>query len=299
MEIRQVQYFLSIVETGSFSAAADELYISQSSLSKMIIALEKELSVTLFDRSRRKVSLTTGGEAFLEHAGRINAAYKAMLFDMNEHRSSTNAFTIGTIPVLTQYGINALISQFKDTHPEIRFDLEEIDGQNILPALTEKRFDVVFTRHNYLDTDKFESLVICKDKLLVVVSRKNRHAGQSSLSLRDLTGDNFIVFDKVTEMYRLIMDECARAGFEPTVFYSSHRKVSVVGLVGTNIGLALMPSKIYEYHQHPDVLAIPLEQDIACNIVLAYPKDRKLPDAANHFIDYMKTMTEGTRGQVV
>jgi DNA-binding transcriptional LysR family regulator len=299
MEIRQIQYFLSIVETGSFSAAADELYISQSSLSKMVIALEKELSVTLFDRSRRKVSLTRGGEAFLDHARRINAAYKAMLFDMNEHRSSMNAFTIGTIPVLTQYGINAWISQYKDTHPEVRFDLEEIDGQNILPALSEKRFDIVFTRHNYLDPEKFESLLISKDKLLVVVSRKNRHAGRSSLALSELSGDNFIVFDKVTEMYRLIMDECARAGFEPTVFYSSHRKVSVVGLVGTNIGLALMPSKVYEYHQNPDVLAIPLEQDIACNIVLAYPKDRKLPEAACNFIEYLKTRNETTSETLV
>ena len=73
MEIRQIQYFLSIVDTGSFSAAADEHYISQSSLSKMIIALEKELTVTLFDRSKRKVSLTEAGEAFLRHARKLNA----------------------------------------------------------------------------------------------------------------------------------------------------------------------------------------------------------------------------------
>ena len=68
MEIRQVEYFLSIVKTGSFSEAADEHFISQSSLSKNIIALEKELGVSLFDRSKRKVFLTDAGEVFLEHA---------------------------------------------------------------------------------------------------------------------------------------------------------------------------------------------------------------------------------------
>ena len=68
MEIRQVQYFLSIVERGSFSAAADEHFISQSSLSKVIIALEKELGYPLFDRTKRKVSLTPAGDAFLVHA---------------------------------------------------------------------------------------------------------------------------------------------------------------------------------------------------------------------------------------
>ena len=83
MEIRQIQYFLSIVETGSFSAAADEQFISQSSLSKKIIALEKEFGVSLFDRSKRKVFLTEAGETFLEHARKINLAYQAMVVDLN------------------------------------------------------------------------------------------------------------------------------------------------------------------------------------------------------------------------
>jgi DNA-binding transcriptional LysR family regulator len=83
------------------------------------------------------------------------------------------------------------------------------------------------------------------------------------------------------------MEECKQAGFDPIIFYSSHRKVSVFGLVGANIGLALVPSKIYEYHKQPDVLAIPLEEQIDCNIVLAYLKNRKLPNAAGIFIDFM------------
>jgi DNA-binding transcriptional LysR family regulator len=287
MEIRQIQYFLSIVDTGSFSAAADEHFISQSSLSKIIIALEKELSVTLFDRSKRKVSLTDAGQAFLGHARKLNADYKAMTFELDGYKSTADSFSIASIPVLTQYGIASSIAQFRDMHPDLRFSLEEIDGLNILPALAERRFDLAFTRHNYLDHDQFESLEICKDKLLVVVSRNNRHARRSSISLKELANDNFILFDKVTDLHRLIMDECGKAGFEPTIFYSSHRKVSVFGLVGTNIGLALMPVQIYQYHQHPDVTAIPLDEHIECNIVLVRLKNRELPKAASLFVDFM------------
>jgi LysR family transcriptional activator of glutamate synthase operon len=292
VEIRQIQYFLSVVDTGSFSAAADEHYISQSSLSKMIIALEKELVVTLFDRSKRKVSLTEAGEAFLRHARKLNADYKATLVELDGYKSSADSFSIAAIPVLPQYGIATSISQFRDRYPHIRFSLEEIDGFNILPALTERRFDLAFTRHNYLDLDQFASLEICKDKLLLVVSKNNRHANRSSISLKELSNDNFIVFDRVTELHTLIMDECGKAGFEPTIFYSSHRKVSVFGLVETNIGLALMPGKIYEYRRTPDVLAIPLEEDIECNIVLVYLKNRQLPKAATTFVDFMKQTVE-------
>lgn len=293
MEIRQIQYFLSIVDTGSFSAAADEHYISQSSLSKIIIALEKELEIPLFDRSKRKVFLTEAGEAFLEHARKLNAAYKAMAVELYGYKTTLDSFSIAAIPVLTQYGITTSLAQFKDLYPHIRFNLEEIDGLNILPALDEHRFDLAFTRHISLDHDKHASLEICKDKLLLVVSKKNRYVNRSSISLKELANDNFIVFDRVTDLYRMIMDECGKAGFEPTIFYSSHRKVSVLGLVGTNIGLALMPVKIYEYHQHPDVVAIPLEEQIECNIVLVHLKTRKLPQSAITFIDFMrKTLAE-------
>jgi len=288
MEIRQIQYFLSVVETGSFSAAADEHYISQSSLSKMIIALEKELEVSLFDRSKRKVSLTPAGEVFLEHARKLIATYRIMDDELDEYKTTLDSFSIAAIPVLTQYGITPLLAQFKDTHQNIRFSLDEIDGVNILQALNEHRFDLAFTRHNYLDHERYTSLEICKDKLVLVASKNNRHANRASISLKELSNDNFIVFDRVTDLHKLIIDECRKAGFDPTIFYSSHRKVSVFGLVGTNIGLALMPVKVYEYHQHPDVLAIPLDENIACNIVLVSLRNRKLPEAASIFVDFIK-----------
>jgi DNA-binding transcriptional LysR family regulator len=288
MEIRQIQYFLSIVDTGSFSAAADEHYISQSSLSKVISALEKELAVTLFDRSKRKVALTDAGDAFLRHARKVNADYKAILIEMDGYKSAEDYFSVASIPVLPQYGIATTVAQFRDKHPQIRFSLEEIDGLNILPALIERRFDLAFTRHNNLDQELFESLEICKDKLLLVVSPKNHHASRSSISLKELANDNFILFDKVTDLHKLIIDECEKAGFEPTIFYSSHHKVSVLGLVGTNIGIALMPLKSYEYHRQPDVLGIPLDEEIECNIVLVHLKNREIPTAAGIFLDFMK-----------
>jgi LysR family transcriptional activator of glutamate synthase operon len=294
MEIRQVQYFLSIVETGSFSAAAEEHYISQSSLSKMIIALEKELAVTLFDRSKRKITLTEAGKSFLAQAQKLSDVHKAMLMEMDVYRSAADTFSIAAIPVLTQYGIANTISLFRDQHPDIRFNLEEIDGLNIASALTEHRFDLAFMRHNYLDPDEFISIEICTDKLLVVVSKNNRHANRTSISLKELSNDNFILFDKVTDLYKLVMDACGKAGFEPMVFYSSHRKVSVFGLVGTNIGLALMPTRVFEYHQQPDVIGIPLEEYIECNIVLAREKKRNLPKTADIFVEYMRKIAGDT-----
>ncbi len=288
MEIRQIEYFLSVLETGSFSAAADKHYISQSSLSKIINALEKEVGVSLFDRSKRYVSLTEAGKVFLEHARKIDMANRAMFADLKGYISGAVSFSIAAIPVITQYGITTYIAQFREVYSHIDFTLDEIDGLNILPALEEGRFDLAFTRRQYLDPEKFASIEISKDKLLVVVSKKNHHVTRSSISIKELANDNFIVFDRVTDLHKLILDECGKAGFEPTIFYSSHRKVSVFGLVGANIGIALMPSKIYDYHKHPDVLAIPLDEDIECNMVLVHLKNKKLTRSAKIFVDFIR-----------
>jgi len=288
MEIRQVQFFLSIINTGSFTEAADEYYISQSSLSKKIIALEKELQVTLFDRSKRKVSLTDAGERFLEHAFKLDAVYKDMIVELDGYKRKVDTLSIAAIPVITQYGITNQIAQFRERYPHIHLSLDEIDGVNILSAIAERRFDLAITRHNFLNHDQYESHEIYKDRLLIVVSKKNQHAKRSSISLKELSKDNFIVFDRVTDLHKLIMNECQKAGFEPTIFYSSHRKVSVFGLVGANIGIALMPIKIYEYHKNPDVQAIPLEENISCNIVLVYPRIKKLSWSAQTFINFIK-----------
>lgn len=288
MEIRQVQFFLSIVNTGSFTEAADEHYISQSSLSKKIIALEKELQVTLFDRSKRKVFLTEAGERFLEQALKLDAIYKDTIIELDGYKNKQDTLSIAAIPVITQYGITTQIAQFREQYPHIHLTLEEIDGLNILSAIAERRFDLGITRDNFVNQDQYESHEIYRDKLLVVVSKKNQHAIRTSISLKELSKDNFIVFDRVTDLYKLVIDECQEAGFEPTIFYSSHRKVSVFGLVGANIGIALMPTKIYEYHKNPDVQAIPLKENISCNIVLVYPKNKKLSWSAQIFINFIK-----------
>jgi len=288
MDQRQVQYFLSIVEKGSFSSAADYHYVSQSTLSKKIIALEEELGITLFDRSKRNVKLSEAGESYLVHARKLNETYKSMVDDLKEFKFEGESLTIGTIPVVTEYGITGLIAGFRQHYPHIIISMQELDGMNILPALEDHRFDIAFTRQNYLDHDKYDSYLVINDIFKVIVSKNNPLASRSSISIKELSNQNFIVFDQVTGLHRVIIDECSKVGFEPTIFYSSHQKMSVFSLVEANIGIALMPVKIFDYHKTPEIKAIVLEDTIECNIVLVTRKNRKRPVIAGTFIDFIK-----------
>jgi LysR family transcriptional regulator, transcription activator of glutamate synthase operon len=292
MEIKQVHYFLMLSETGSFSAAAEELYISQSSLSKQIIALEKELNSQLFDRSKRKIALTHAGEAFLIHARYLNSAYQTMLAEMAQYKTTTS-LSIVAIPVIAQYGIPSYIAQFKQAYPNIQFTLDEREATAILPLLNNHQFDLAFLRDNYLDKDQYAFLEVARDKFQVILSRQHRLAGRESVALKELKDENFIMFDKGTIVHELAVDACRANGFEPRIFYASLRVESVLGLVASNSGVALMMEKVFSYHKHPDVIAIPLKENIASNLVLARLKNTKESRAARTFFNFMeKTLAD-------
>ena len=288
MEIKQVQYFLAIVETGSFSAAADNLYISQSSLSKQIVALEKSLDVQLFDRSKRKVSLTEAGKVFEKHAQNFNELYKSMLVEIGDFRNTLPTLSIAAIPVIAQYGITTHIAKFRAAYPDINLVLEEREASTVLPALTQNKYDLAFVRDYGVDTDQFSTLEVVADKLMVAVSKSHPLAGRETVSLSELSNENFIMFNKGTLVYELAINACNSAGFEPRVFYSTLRGASIIGLVSSNSGVALMMEKVLNYYRRPDVVAIPLQEVFTSKIVIAYMKEKKLSKPAKVFIRFME-----------
>jgi LysR family transcriptional regulator, transcription activator of glutamate synthase operon len=289
MELKQVEYFLTIVDTGSFSTAADELYISQSSLSKQIMSLEKELGFQLFDRSKRKIALTPAGEALLAFARNLNEVYQSMLKEIAPYKTAP-ALSIVAIPVIAQYGITSYIARFKKTYPDLLLRLEEREAIEILPALSNNQYDLAFLRDNYLDEAQYDSIKVVQDQFLVAFSRQHRFANRKSISLRELSNENFVLFDKGTTVHELAVQACRAAGFEPRIFYASLRVESILGMVASNSGVTFMMQKVFEYHRHPDVVGVHLDETITSNIVLVRPNNKKISASAEAFWEFMKAL---------
>jgi LysR family transcriptional activator of glutamate synthase operon len=289
MKLKQVQYVLMVADIGSFTEAAEELYISQSSLSKQIIALEKELGMPLFDRSRRRIVLTRAGETFLKHARTLNETYLAMRTELSEYKT-TPSTSILAIPVIAQYGIPSYLAQFKRAYPHLDVTLEEREAVEILPALDDHGSDLALVRDNYLDAELYDSLVIARDRLLVAVSKTHRFADRPSVSLSELADENLITVGKASLIQALAVDACRKAGFEPRIFYASLRAESILGLVASNSGIALMMKRVFDYSRHLDVIGVPLDETIRSHVVLAWLKNKRFSKATRTFVDFMKKL---------
>jgi DNA-binding transcriptional LysR family regulator len=296
MKLAQVQYVLAVAEMGSFTEAAAELYISQSSLSKQIIALEKELGLALFDRSRRQIALTPAGKTFLTHARALNDTYLAMMAELTAHKTAPSV-SILAIPVIAQYGIPAYLAQFKRAHPKLDVTLEEREAVEILPALDERSargagYDLAIVRDNYLDAGRYDTAVIARDRLLVAVSTTHRFAERRFVSLEELSDENFVTVGRASLLQELTEDACRQAGFEPRISYVSLRAESILGLVASNSGIALMMERIFDHSKHIGVVGVPLDETVPSNVVLAWPKHKRLSRAAQTFVEFVKKQAQ-------
>jgi DNA-binding transcriptional LysR family regulator len=199
-----------------------------------------------------------------------------MLVEIGEFRKTMPEISIVAIPVIAQYGITTHIAKFKAAYPEMPLVLEEREASTVLPALLQNKYDLAFVRDYGVDTERFSTLEVVADKLMVAVSKSHPLADRETVSLSELSNENFIMFNKGTLVYELAINACRSAGFEPRVFYSTLRGASIIGLVASNSGVAVMMEKVLNYYRRPDVVALPLKETFTSKIVIAYLKEKKL-----------------------
>jgi len=132
MTFDHVDYFLSIVEYKSFSRAADELYLSQSSLSKQIKSLENELGKQLFARQGAQIELTSYGKLFWEFAKKVSREYQNFISQLPQDNTvQMYTLRLGVLPLLFEYNLMGIILKFQMVHDNIQLMLFE-DNQAML-----------------------------------------------------------------------------------------------------------------------------------------------------------------------
>ena len=169
LNITQLKYFLAVTEHDTFLEAADEMNISQSSLSKQLGRLEDELGVQLFDRSKRSSSLTEAGKVFLKEAGRLLNQYQIMLSHMKIYKKNNGTFRIGSLAFLGQYGLNFKIAEFTASHPEYSITVEDVEEDILLEGFKDGSYDLIIGRTLPPEIFCEYSEKIADDELIVVV----------------------------------------------------------------------------------------------------------------------------------
>ena len=290
MDINHLRDFVILAQTGNFMEAAEQLYSSQSTLSKHIKSIEKELGVPLFDRTTRKVAISKYGQMLLPYAQKIVELQEQYNFILQGSlRTNEETLTLGSIPALAQYKITDVIVNFKKSRPQFMINVMQAGSQEMKELLRQKKIELAFIRYIDEVDDDFIKLPYAVDTMVAVLPTNHPLAGQKTISLQLLSDENFLLTAKQTMLYKLSISACQQCGFEPKVAYTDHNLENLAELVIKGMGVALLMKQLALHISSPKISIVDISPSITTQISLCYLKDAKLSPAAKHFLQCAKS----------
>lgn len=292
MELHQLRYALRLAAHLHFSKAANELGITQPSLSQQIDKLEKELGVKLFMRRTRSVELTTAGEEFVARANRVIAELDQLRATMKNHTHPTNeTIRIGTfLSNMGELKLGALFQQFQKIYLNINIQVVEKPGSYDLSKLLKSgSIDGAFLVPSVaLRTDQTITCHTIVPGIVHVILRKDHpFAGQKSVLLSDLPTQTCVVMSHTYSIYGSVMDACKASGFHLKIGSHCNYVETMVDLVAQGFGISFLSSQFAETISHPDITSRPLEPFIDRNLSFVYLTEKTSSAPLISFRDYI------------
>ncbi|MFD2209667.1 cidABC operon transcriptional activator CidR [Virgibacillus halophilus] len=293
MDMQHLKYFMVVATEGNFTRAAEKLYVSQPTISKMVRSIETEFGVTLFDRSRKHVQLTDAGKVVLEQAQHMLRAYQNLSSELDDLMAlKKGELHIGLPPMVGARFFPKIIQAFYRKYPNIKLHVVEDGAVKIESAVQNGTLDlgvVVLP----VDEKQFDGYAFAEENLMLVTPAKHLLRYKKAVRLKDLKEEAFILFRRDFTLHDRIIDECERAGFRPNIIYESSQWDFIGEMVRADLGVALLPESICRQMNPADVAMIPLvDPGIPWNLGIVWRKERYLSFAAREWIRFMKKVTQ-------
>jgi DNA-binding transcriptional LysR family regulator len=286
-ELWQLRYFLAVAERLHFGRAAAALHISQPPLSRAIRALEQRLGVVLFTRSRRRVELTPEGTRLLGEARRMLGQLERTVQEVRGMaRGEEGRLRIGFVS-LADYGVlPGLLKAFKSARPRIALALREMLSPEQAAALASGELDFGLLLPPVSDAEPLEHLVVQRERFVAALPSSHRlAAGKGKLAVSALAGEPFVMVprDIAPGLYDIVTGLAARAGISFNVAQEAIQMQTVVSLVSSGLGVALVPGSIANLGRRGVVYRELADRHPRLDLWLAWPR-AGLSTAARDFL---------------
>ncbi|NYT77489.1 LysR family transcriptional regulator [Alcaligenaceae bacterium] len=245
MELRQLKQFVTVAQTQSFSRAAERLFMAQPPLSVAIRKLEEEVGVALFERGSRGVKLTPAGHAALAAAQRcLDGAQAVIQAAQSAADGERGLLRVGFIGSLNFSLLPQLIKEFSQRYPNIRMELSESTNHGLISMLESDALDVAFLREPTTHPTYLAFETIADDAFCIALPADHPLVFKSSLTLRDLQDQDLIGYtpSRVGGLNAAMMSLLHTAGISVHITQEAVQVQTVVGLVRSGLGIALVPS---------------------------------------------------------
>lgn len=261
MELRHLRYFVAVAEALSFTKAAERLHLAQPSLTRQIKDLEAEISVPLFDRAGKRISLTREGESFLLDARRLLAeCAQSVQAVQRMSRAEASQLNIGYVANVYHDLLPATLGAFRKACPRTALNLFDMTPAEQYDALDQRKIDLGFVYLRARPTGKdLQWAGVGHDVIMAVVAAGNPLAQKAKIDLKDLEPLFFVGMSEKTYpgAHEWLIHACREASFTPRILQDADREPAVISFVAAGLGVALLPEQIKRL-PHEGVIFLPL-----------------------------------------
>ena len=245
MDLRQLRYFIALAETGNFHRAAERLNMAQPPLSVAIRKLEEELGTPLFERESRGVRLTDAGRAALPTA-RAAIEQAALVREVVRRGAlgESGSISVGFVGSAISAALPRIIPAFRARYPDVDLRLEEMTSASIAEALAARSLDVGLVRLPLMKPGDLAVSVIERDELVAALLADHPLARRRTLRIADLAGEALVLHGPVSVLRSVVMLACQRAGFAPRIAQEATQVQTILSLVQSGLGIALVPAEM-------------------------------------------------------
>ena len=237
-ELRQLRYFVTVAEESNLTRAARRLHIAQQSLSQQIRSLERQLGVTLFERTSRGVELTEIGEVLRDEARPLLAAAERAVEAVRRAAAGEQGeLRVGVLASVANHLTPPLVRAFGERHPGIRLLAEDVTVAAMVKGLREGTLDAGLGRPPLVDD--LESEVIMREPIAAVLPEGHPLADRDELELADLADEPWVLTPRESwpPWHRLYDEEYALAGYRPRVVARGTSVQNLLALVAAGVGV--------------------------------------------------------------
>lgn len=287
LDAKRLQILLSVVEGGSVTAAADELFYTPSGVSQQLRKLEEEVGQPLLQRHARGMVPTDAGHVLAGHARAILQQMDAAMADLDQLAGlKSGSLSLGTFPTLGSSFIPLVFSRFRKMYPSIKLDVRSTRLRELIGLLARGEISMgLLWEYEWmrLKRDDFELTTLFTEPTVLVVGAEHPLAQLEEVDVAATAHEQWIVRANEHPVAELLERTCNAAGFSPKISFQANDYQEAQAMVSVGLGIALAPKSAVVNH-HPGVKVLSLGEAAASrSVLLAQRRDRVRAPAENAF----------------
>ncbi len=285
MTLHQLEYFCSVCRYQSISRAAEELFVSQPTISVSIRDLEKEFHLKLLNHQKNRISITSEGQLFYERAEQLLRESREMHTEFSDLARNRAPLKIGIPPVMSTLFFPRVTRSFQSMH-DIPVQLFEYGSVRARAMVDNDRLDLALVNMDFPNIESYHNYEIMRDPITYCVSRTHPYFREKAVTMEMLKGEKIILFNTDSVLNRSISAKYAAAGLRPDVLMYSSQLYTILNMVrGGDCGAFLYASLIIN---PVDFSAIPLSPASSSRFGIIWKKGGFIPHRLSRFIEFIR-----------